>query len=64
LAPEIFTTCAHLAMSSRRYCPNSSVLIFIGAAPMHMSTEEFGHYLREDIAKWANIVKISGAKVD
>ena len=35
-----------------------------GAAPMSMSTDEFGQYLREDIAKWANIVKISGAKVD
>ena len=35
-----------------------------GAAPMNMSTDEFGQYLREDIAKWANVVKISGAKVD
>jgi len=35
-----------------------------GAAPMSMSTDEFGQYLREDIAKWADIVKISGAKVD
>jgi tripartite-type tricarboxylate transporter receptor subunit TctC len=35
-----------------------------GAAPMSMSTEEFGQYLREDIAKWAKVVKISGAKVD
>ncbi len=35
-----------------------------GAAPMSTSTEEFGQHLREDIAKWANIVKISGAKVD
>ena len=35
-----------------------------GAAPMSMSTDEFGQYIREDIAKWANIVKISGAKVD
>jgi hypothetical protein len=31
---------------------------------MSMSTEEFAQYLREDIAKWAKIVKISGAKVD
>ena len=31
---------------------------------MSMSTDEFGQYLREDIAKWANIVKVSGAKVD
>jgi len=35
-----------------------------GAAPMNMSTDEFGQYLREDIAKWAQVVKISGAKVD
>ena len=35
-----------------------------GAMPMSMSTEEFAQHLRDDIAKWANIVKISGAKVD
>jgi tripartite-type tricarboxylate transporter receptor subunit TctC len=35
-----------------------------GAAPMSMSTDEFGQYLREDIAKWAQVVKLSGAKVD
>ena len=35
-----------------------------GAAPMSMSPDEFGQYMKEDIAKWANIVKISGAKVD
>ncbi len=35
-----------------------------GAAPMNMSTEEFSQYLRADIAKWAQVVKISGAKVD
>jgi tripartite-type tricarboxylate transporter receptor subunit TctC len=35
-----------------------------GASPMSMSTEEFGQYLRDDIAKWAQVVKISGAKVD
>ena len=35
-----------------------------GAAPLSMSTEEFGRYLNEDIEKWAKVVKISGAKVD
>ncbi len=35
-----------------------------GAVPMNMSTEEFGAYIREDIAKWEKIVKLSGAKVD
>ena len=35
-----------------------------GAVPMTMTTEEFGRYLRDDIEKWARIVKISGAKAD
>jgi len=33
-----------------------------GAVPMSMSTAEFDKYLREDIEKWARVVKISGAK--
>jgi tripartite-type tricarboxylate transporter receptor subunit TctC len=35
-----------------------------GAVAMSMSTDEFGRFLREDIDKWARIVKISGAKAD
>jgi len=35
-----------------------------GAVPMTMSTAAFGQFLRDDIAKWENVVKISGAKVD
>ena len=35
-----------------------------GAEPMVMSPEQFGQFMREDITKWARIVKISGAKVD
>jgi tripartite-type tricarboxylate transporter receptor subunit TctC len=35
-----------------------------GAVSMSMSTDEFGRYLRDDIEKWAQVVKISGAKVD
>ncbi|MBI3376319.1 MAG: tripartite tricarboxylate transporter substrate binding protein [Betaproteobacteria bacterium] len=35
-----------------------------GAVPMSMTPDEFGHYLRQDIEKWAKVVKISGAKVD
>jgi len=33
-----------------------------GATPMVMNVAEFGRYLQADIAKWAHIVKISGAK--
>jgi tripartite-type tricarboxylate transporter receptor subunit TctC len=35
-----------------------------GAVPMSMSVAEFQQYLKDDIAKWATIVKVSGAKPD
>jgi tripartite-type tricarboxylate transporter receptor subunit TctC len=35
-----------------------------GAAPLVMGVPEFTRYLNDDIAKWARIVKISGAKAD
>ncbi len=35
-----------------------------GAVAMSMTPEEFGRYMREDIEKWARVVKISGAKPD
>ena len=35
-----------------------------GAVPMGMALEQFDKFLREDIVKWAKVVKLSGAKVD
>lgn len=35
-----------------------------GATAMSMTPAEFGRFMQDDIAKWARIVKISGAKVD
>jgi tripartite-type tricarboxylate transporter receptor subunit TctC len=35
-----------------------------GAVPMTMTTDAFAKYIRDDIEKWARIVKISGAKAD
>ncbi len=35
-----------------------------GAVPMSMTVTEFDKYLQADIANWANIVKVSGAKPD
>jgi tripartite-type tricarboxylate transporter receptor subunit TctC len=35
-----------------------------GAAPMNMSISQFDKFLREDIAKWAAVVKSTGMKVD
>ncbi|MDF3060781.1 MAG: transporter [Microvirga sp.] len=34
-----------------------------GAVPMIMTPAEFDRYLRDDIEKWARVVKLSGAKV-
>jgi hypothetical protein len=35
-----------------------------GAIAMSMTPDEFGRFMRDDIEKWARIVKISGAKPD
>jgi tripartite-type tricarboxylate transporter receptor subunit TctC len=35
-----------------------------GAVPMTMTPAEFDKYMRDDIEKWAKVVKVSGAKVD
>jgi tripartite-type tricarboxylate transporter receptor subunit TctC len=35
-----------------------------GAVPMSMTPDQFTQYMRDDIEKWAKVVKISGAKVD
>jgi tripartite-type tricarboxylate transporter receptor subunit TctC len=35
-----------------------------GAVPMGMTVEQFDTFLREDIAKWSKVVKLSGAKID
>lgn len=35
-----------------------------GATPMQMSPDAFAKYVREDIDKWAHVVKVSGAKFE
>ena len=35
-----------------------------GAAPMAMSPDEFGRFVREDVTKWSKLVKDTGMKVD
>jgi tripartite-type tricarboxylate transporter receptor subunit TctC len=35
-----------------------------GTVPMGMSIEQFDKFLREEIVKWAKVVKLSGAKAD
>ena len=35
-----------------------------GAVPMGMGVDQFDKFLRDDIAKWSNLVKSTGMKVD
>lgn len=35
-----------------------------GAEPVGDTPEEFGHFTRDEIAKWAKLIKISGAKIE
>jgi tripartite-type tricarboxylate transporter receptor subunit TctC len=39
-------------------------LAALGAERLVKSPEEFGRFVREDIAKWAKVVKASGATID
>ncbi len=36
----------------------------LGAEPAPMSPDDFGRYVRDEIAKWSKVVRDSGAKVD
>jgi tripartite-type tricarboxylate transporter receptor subunit TctC len=39
-------------------------LVQLGADPVGSAPEEFAAYLRSETAKWAKVVKESGAKVE
>jgi tripartite-type tricarboxylate transporter receptor subunit TctC len=36
----------------------------VGIEPRLMSPEEFGDYIKMETAKWADVIKRSGAKAD
>jgi tripartite-type tricarboxylate transporter receptor subunit TctC len=39
-------------------------LATLGAEPMPMSPEDFARFVQAEIAKWAKVVKVSGATID
>jgi tripartite-type tricarboxylate transporter receptor subunit TctC len=36
----------------------------IGAEPLHTTPERFGAYIKQEYAKWAKVIAVSGARVD
>jgi tripartite-type tricarboxylate transporter receptor subunit TctC len=41
-----------------------SKLMALGAEPASMSSQDFGKFLNQEVSKWAEVVKTSGAQVD
>jgi tripartite-type tricarboxylate transporter receptor subunit TctC len=59
---EIVTTLANAAMKAARSPELGPRLLEQGAEPIGSTPEEFARLVREDIAKYADAVRISGAK--
>jgi tripartite-type tricarboxylate transporter receptor subunit TctC len=39
-------------------------MVELGADPVGSTPEEFSRLLREEVARWAEVVKVSGARAD
>ena len=67
-AAELFDLKLYGNIYTRISNPTTAVfeerLASLGAEPQPMTPDEFGRFVREDIAKWAKVVKESGARVD
>jgi tripartite-type tricarboxylate transporter receptor subunit TctC len=62
LPREIVKTLGDATMRAARAADLRQKLVEQGAEPIGTTSEEFAKLLREEIAKWAEVVKISGAK--
>jgi len=61
---EIVNTLAGAVAKAARSPHMSKLLLDQGAEPVGNSPEEFGKILREELKRWAEVVKVSGAKAD
>ena len=61
---EIITT-LHTAIAKAARAPDTRQrLIDQGAEPVGNTPEEFAKLLKEELARWAEVVKVSGARAD
>jgi tripartite-type tricarboxylate transporter receptor subunit TctC len=61
---EIVNTLAGAVAKAARAPDITQRLSDLGAEPVGSTPEEFSKLLREEVAKWAEVVKVSGAQVD
>jgi len=61
---EIVNALAGAIIKATRAPDTRQRLLEQGAEPVGNTPEEFGKLLREEVAKWAEVVKISGARAD
>jgi tripartite-type tricarboxylate transporter receptor subunit TctC len=60
----VINTLAEAIIKATRAPDVRKRLIDQGAEPVGNKPEEFGRQLRDEVAKWAEVVKVSGARVD
>ena len=61
---EIVHTLSTAIVRATRDADTRRRLLEQGAVPVGSTPEEFSKLLREEVARWAEVVKISGARAD
>jgi hypothetical protein len=61
---EIVQTLANAVVRATRDPENRRKLLEQGAEPVGSTPEEFARVMREEVARWAEVVKVSGARAD
>lgn len=61
---EIVQTLSNAVVRATRDADTRKRLLEQGAEPVGSTPEEFARLLREEVARWAEVVKISGARAD
>ena len=61
---EIVQTLSSAVVRATRDADTRRRLLEQGAEPVGSTPEEFAKLLREEVARWAEVVKVSGARAD